>query len=240
MAFQGHAIDEAQREETERTKRHETEIVRITREKATVSAFADPRNPDAVGRTLGARYAVMPPTPLAALAVGQSDLLPYYFKVTTDAKETVLAAAELENPQRLLTGRFDLAFVLIYLYPLLILALTYNLLSAEKEQGTLVLALSQPVSLRTLLLGKVASRFVLFLATIVSLAAIALAVAQVDVTGPRSHGAPPAVGLRQSRSTACSGLPPRPRLRPPARHQRPTRCYSPAPGSSSSCCSRRR
>ena len=161
VAFQGRAIDEAQPGGGRADETARTEIVRITREKASVSAFANPRNPDAVGRTLGARYAVMPPTPLAALAVGQSDLLPYYFKVTTDAKETVLAAAELENPQRLLAGRFDLAFVLIYLYPLLILALTYNLLSAEKEQGPLVLALSQPVSLRTLLLGKVASRCVL-------------------------------------------------------------------------------
>jgi hypothetical protein len=44
--------------------------------------------------------------------------------VTTDAKEDVTAGTELENPHRLLTGRFDVAFVLICLYPLLILAFT--------------------------------------------------------------------------------------------------------------------
>jgi ABC-2 type transport system permease protein len=170
VAFQRDALEEALNEEDERFRKHEAEIARITREQATVSAFADPRNPDAVGRSLGSRYAMLPPTPLAALAVGQSDLLPYYFKMTTDAKETVLAAAELENPHRLLTGRFDLAFVLIYLYPLLILALTYNMLSLEKEQGTLVLALSQPVSLRTLVAGKVALRFGLFLAALTAVA----------------------------------------------------------------------
>ena len=78
--------------------------------------------------------------------------------MTTDAKETVTGGAELENPQRLLSGRLDLAFVLIYLYPLLILAISYNLLSAEQEQGTLALLLSQPVSLRTVILAKVAVR----------------------------------------------------------------------------------
>jgi ABC-2 type transport system permease protein len=134
----------------------------------------------------------LPPTPLAALAVGQSDLLPSYLKMTTDAKETVLASTEIENPQRLLTGRFDLAFVLIYLYPLLILALTYNLLSAEREQGTLVLALSQPVALRTLVFGKVGVRFALFLVTIVTLAAAALLAGGVEMTAP---GAVPRLAL---------------------------------------------
>jgi ABC-2 type transport system permease protein len=134
VVFQETAIADARQEEVERFAKHETEIVRIYREKATVSAFADPRNPDGVGRSLGARYAILPPSPLAALAIGQSDLLPYYFKVTTDARETMLAAFEIENPHRLLTGRFDLAFVVVYLYPLLILALTYNLLSSERSR----------------------------------------------------------------------------------------------------------
>jgi ABC-2 type transport system permease protein len=74
--------------------------------------------------------------------------------------------------------------VLIYLYPLLILALTYNLLSAEKEQGTLVLALSQPVSLRTLLFGKITARFAVFLSGIVALVAVTLAIAGNDLTPP--------------------------------------------------------
>jgi ABC-2 type transport system permease protein len=179
--FQQQAIAEAQQEETERFQKHEGEIARINRENATVSPFADPRNPDAVGRSLGARYALLPPAPLSPLAVGQSDLLPYYFKMTTDAKETVLAATELENPHRLLAGRFDLAFVLIYLYPLLILALTYNLLSSEKEQGTLVLALSQPVSLQSLATGKIAVRFAVFVVAVVAMSLVAMTVAGVDL-----------------------------------------------------------
>jgi ABC-2 type transport system permease protein len=191
-AFQQRTIGQTLSEESGRHRQHETEIVRINRENATVSAFADPRNPDAVGRSLGARYAVLPPTPLSPLAVGQSDLLPYYFKMTTDAKETALAATEIENPHRLLAGRFDLAFVLIYLYPLLILALAYNLLSAEREQGTLVLALSQPVSFRTLVLGKVLLRLAVFLTTVIGLALVASLVVGIDLGAP---GALPRLGL---------------------------------------------
>jgi ABC-2 type transport system permease protein len=182
VRFQQQAIADAEHEERERFAVHEAQILRINRGEVKVSPFADPRNPETVGRRLGGRYASLPPAPLAALSIGQSDLLPSYFKITTDAKETVTASAELENPHRLLAGRFDLAFVLIYLYPLLILALSYNLLSAEKEQGTLVLALSQPVSGRTLVLAKVTIRFLIFLAIIAVLAVAALLMVGVDLT----------------------------------------------------------
>ena len=205
VAFQRGAIAAAQLEEAVRFDKHQAEIVRIAGEKATVSVFSDPRNPDAVGRSLGARYAILPPAPTAALAVGQSDLLPYYFKMTTDAKETILASAELENPHRLLTGRFDLAFVLIYLYPLLILGLTYNMLSAEKEQGTLVLALAQPVSLHRLVGGKVALRFGLFLGAVLVTVAVAVIVGGLDAGAPGA-GARLLRGSPRSRCMDCSGL----------------------------------
>jgi len=113
---------------------------------------------DQVGLALGARYAAMPPGPLASLVIGQSDLYPYYALVTTANRQSALAGDELENPTHLLSGRFDLGFVVVVLYPLVILALTYNLLSGEKEQGTLVMVLSQPLDRRTLVLGKVLAR----------------------------------------------------------------------------------
>lgn len=183
VRFQQQAIEEAAREERDRFAQHESAILRINTGELKVSPFADPRSPQVAGGRLAARYAVMPPAPLAALSIGQSDLLPYYFKVTSDTKENVTAGAEIENPHRLLTGRFDLAFVLIYLYPLLILAISYNILSSEKEQGTLALVLSQPVALRTLTVGKLTLRFAVFLVTIVALASIAIALAGVDPAG---------------------------------------------------------
>src|SRR5207253_9326140 len=72
--------------------------------------FNDPRMPDAAGGRVGWSYAAMPPSQLGSLSVGQSDVLPYYFKVSTASKESVLTSNEIENPHRLLHGRFDLAF----------------------------------------------------------------------------------------------------------------------------------
>ena len=72
----------------------------------------DPRNPYYIGNTRGPRYAFLPPAPLAVTAIGQSDLYPYYFKVSTDLKQNFSNPYELENPLKLLVGRFDLAFVL--------------------------------------------------------------------------------------------------------------------------------
>jgi ABC-2 type transport system permease protein len=43
--------------------------------------------------------------------------------------------------------------------PLLILALSYNFLSGEREAGTLQMLLSQPISLRSVVSGKIALRF---------------------------------------------------------------------------------
>jgi ABC-2 type transport system permease protein len=92
---------------------------------------------------------------------------------------------EIENPMNLLAGRFDLAFVMIYLYPLLILALSYNLISAEREQGTLAMMMSQPVSLRTFASGKIGLRALVVLALAVgfSLAAFLPSGASLSAEG---------------------------------------------------------
>jgi ABC-2 type transport system permease protein len=182
VAFQYATIGAAQVEEGERFARLERDAAEAQAGRLQVSAFRDPRSPAVLGRGLGARYAALTPAPLAALAIGQSDLLPYYFKVTTDSREVVMAASEIENPHRLLAGRFDPAFVIVYLYPLLILALAYNLLSAEKEQGTLSLALSQPVALASLATIKVAVRAVVLVGVLAALALAGLAVTGAVVT----------------------------------------------------------
>ncbi|HEU0122056.1 MAG TPA: DUF3526 domain-containing protein [Bryobacteraceae bacterium] len=135
-------------------------------------SFQDPRMPGVVGGREGVPYLTLPPRETAALAIGQSDLYPYYLKASTQSATNVLSADEIENPDNLLFGRFDLAFVLVYLYPLLILALSYNILSAEREQGTLALTMSQPVRLATVVFGKLASRGVI-------LVSLALLVAMV-------------------------------------------------------------
>ncbi len=57
---------------------------------------------------------------------------------------------EIENPVNLLSGRFDLAFVLTFCWPVLLLPLTYNVVSDDRENGTLAIVASQPVSMRSI------------------------------------------------------------------------------------------
>ena len=169
VSFQNSTLDAAQREERDRFAKAKTEVAAIEQGGQPASAFANPRLPSvAAGRT-APRYATLPPAPLAALSVGQSDLYPYYFKVSSQSKQTFTTNDEIENPTNLLAGRFDLAFVIIYLYPLLILALSYNLLSIEREQGTLQMMMSQPVGLRAFVTGKVGLRALVVLSAFISL-----------------------------------------------------------------------
>lgn len=163
-SFQQQTLHAAAEDEQKRYAALQAETAAIEAGTQAAARFTDPRSPAVVSGSRGTRYALMPPTALAALSVGQSDLYPYYFKVSRGSKQTFINNDEIENPTNLLAGKFDLAFVVIYLYPLLILALSYNLLSQEKEQGTLALMMSQPVALKTFVFGKVGFRAALLLA----------------------------------------------------------------------------
>lgn len=54
----------------------------------------------------------------------------------------------LFNPELALAGRFDFAFVLIYLVPLFVIALLHDLVSSESQSGRLRLLLSLPEGAR--------------------------------------------------------------------------------------------
>ena len=164
--FQSSTIHALQHADSVRFAQYRDTLAAMSPTAPVAGPFApDPRNPMTIG-SRGGTLAALPPQPLSVLAVGQSDLLPYYYTVNTGLRQGVLKGDEIENPANLLSGRFDLAFVIVVLFPLVILALSYNMLSGEREDGTLALVLSQPVRLRTLLLAKVAVRA----ATVLSIA----------------------------------------------------------------------
>jgi ABC-2 type transport system permease protein len=121
----------------------------------------DPRNAFGYANGLMAHYAVLPPTPLAALTVGQSDLLPSVLPLTPASQPALGGSSEPENPHRLLIGRFDAAFAVVFLLPLVIIAFTYALVAGERERGTLALLLAQPLTLRTLFAAKLAHRLLI-------------------------------------------------------------------------------
>lgn len=81
-----------------------------------------------------------------------------------------------------MTGPFDVAFVVVHLFPLLIFALSYNLLSEEREQGTMKILLAQPLSRSALVTGKIALRAVVLLLLVVLLPAGIILATRPDVS----------------------------------------------------------
>ncbi len=106
-------------------------------------------------------HAILPPHDYAPLAIGQRDLFRYYYRLTGTSLHYQLFENELANPVNLLAGNFDLSFVLIYLFPLLIIAFCYGLFSAERENGTLPLLQIQSVSIRKIILVRLAFYFMM-------------------------------------------------------------------------------
>jgi ABC-2 type transport system permease protein len=99
-------------------------------------------------------YVLHEPAPFARLSIGQRDVDPYYLRLNAQNLYLQMFTSEIANPRKLLAGNFDLSFVIIYLLPLLIITFTYNILSAEKENGTLSLLRIQPVSLHRIVFYK--------------------------------------------------------------------------------------
>lgn len=160
VATQAAAIDAARADETRRLASLRKTLADIDagRIEHELPPFRDPRNAIFVGGGSGAAVAVLPPSPLALVATGQSDLYPPTIKVTSGGKDSFLFSDDIENPAHLASGSIDLAFVLVFLFPLAILALCYDLVSGERERGTLALTLASSRDPTLVLSGKLAVR----------------------------------------------------------------------------------
>jgi ABC-2 type transport system permease protein len=104
---------------------------------------------------------VFNPSPLAALSLGLRDIFPYYQELQSHSLYMQVFKSEISNPEKLLTGNLDLAFVLIFLFPLFIIGLGYDIVSGEKESGVYAVIKTQAVSFNKVVLVKLLFRFVL-------------------------------------------------------------------------------
>ncbi len=111
--------------------------------------------------------------PLAALSIGQKDLNPSVQHVKILTLEGQKYDTDLVNPTKLLYGNLDLSFVLIYVFPLLIIAFTYNLRSEEEETGTWKIVSVMSTSKLKFLLSKLLVRLILLLVLMIFLYLIA-------------------------------------------------------------------
>lgn len=128
-----------------------------------------------VGHYQGTVHAAMPPSSLAAFAIGQSDLAPVAIRISVDTRQHA-AGRHPMHPHALRVGHFDLAFVIVYLIPLLVLALSFTLVAGEKNAGTLPLLLAQRLTVRRLAVAKVMPRAVGLTLLVVLVSAVAFGV----------------------------------------------------------------
>jgi ABC-2 type transport system permease protein len=181
LIFQENTVRTLLKDQSVRFRKLNSELDDYAAGRKKPTGFQDPRSAMSLGGTTAAPYVILPRAPLAGLAIGQSDLYPYYIKAGMRSRQLNASTEEIENPLNLLSGRFDLSFVIVYLYPLLILAVSYNLISVEKEQGTLAFTLAQPVSLGRIVAGKVLLRAFALTGFVIVISAVALTAAGIHV-----------------------------------------------------------
>jgi ABC-2 type transport system permease protein len=144
--------------------------------------YTDPANPLPMSAFRGAgKYGILPPAPFALVSTGQSDLFPFYSKVAIGSVNVGKDNEHFENPFHTATGQFDLAFVCVFILPLLIIATSYNILSAEYEQGTWQVLRAMPIDMRRWLAQKVLFRYAFFTALCSLLLGICLSLYAVPV-----------------------------------------------------------
>lgn len=104
-------------------------------------------------------YTAFSPHRLSAMAIGQRDLLPYFDIVTSKRDVFSPSRAAITNPEKLASGHFDFSFVLIYLFPLLLIVWSYDIYSSEVEQQTEKLLAVQGANIRRIIAFKLLFRF---------------------------------------------------------------------------------
>jgi len=79
-------------------------------------------------------YAIKQPTALLPLGIGQTEQYGYYKQVTNwSSTYDNDMVEELSNPERLLNGNIDFSFLLIFLLPMLLIILTYDIYGLEQD-----------------------------------------------------------------------------------------------------------
>jgi len=101
----------------------------------------------------------LPPAPLADFAIGQSDLLPDIGALSLwNPDVRLFSKYEIEDPVSLALGAFDLGKGILFILPLVLIVLCFDVLSCERDANRLGLALAQGARVRSLLWARLAIR----------------------------------------------------------------------------------
>jgi ABC-2 type transport system permease protein len=143
----------------------------------------------------------IPPTAGAFLALGMRDSAPYVLRVRALALQSQLHEGESFNPALAVAGRFDLAFALIYLAPLVLIALLHDIVSGERRAGRLGALMALPHGNHHLWLRRAALR------TGLAFASVALPVlAGAAFNGMPGKGVAVVMGVSAAYMTFWAGL----------------------------------
>lgn len=137
VKFQSQTLSKIEDGQEDRLQKHKKDIDEYNKVYDFVNVDA-PHNASSIG-TYTMHYVIKPPHPNAVFAIGQSDLYPYYVRFSAIDCGNMLINEEILNPVNLLIGKLDFSFFIVYLLPLLIIAMTYDLFASERELGTFTL-----------------------------------------------------------------------------------------------------
>jgi ABC-2 type transport system permease protein len=168
-------------------------IAEVDRQRAAIAAIAKPQAEDigAIAAWIdkskdagsAAYYSFHPtwdaPSPLAFAAIGMRDVAPYILRVRALGLEAQIYDGDIFNPEIALPGRFDFAFVLVFLAPLFVIALLHDLISGEREAGRARMLSALP-SARGLWMRRVILRFGIIFAVLCIPFAVAATVSGVS------------------------------------------------------------
>lgn len=158
----------AARAEAERLNAREQENVRLQRQEG----FNPPGAPS--GQSMDAS---LPPAPGVVVAIGDSTQRPVSATVNSNTRlDTLFKNTETGSALSASLGTLDLTWIAVVLFPLLIIALTHDLLAAERDAARLGLLRAQAGSLGKLIARRLAIRasLPLVIVTVGALAAAAL------------------------------------------------------------------
>ncbi len=121
------------------------------------------------------------PSNISAISIGQSDVNPLLQTVTIRGLEGQKYDTDFENPSLLMSGNLDLGFVIIYLIPLVLIALTFNLYSEEKELGTWRILAAQTSGKSKFLYKKLAVKMLFVFVVLIFLLFMAKIILQIPL-----------------------------------------------------------
>jgi len=95
--------------------------------------------------------AVLPPASLADFAIGHADLHPDSAEISPWRNlSSIFGRYQFDNPSTLSVSAFDIASVLILVMPVLMIAVSFDVLASERSRGSLAIVLSSPMRLTRL------------------------------------------------------------------------------------------